>query len=114
MIGTKSPPHPGLYLLADHLDATLALGEDLLARKLPPLADSSNDRDVDAIAAFCQQVEQLEALMVARILQARRRATETTLGDAMADRMLELFRASTSATVDLIDHFSQRGSRSSS
>ena len=40
MTASATPRHPSIYLLGDHLDAALAMGEDLLTEKVA-LADAA-------------------------------------------------------------------------
>ena len=74
--------HPSIYLLGDHLDAALAMGEDLLTEKVAldtpagksPLRDwMRQNRDLND---FLTTVRTLEYAMTARLLQARKRAEE--------------------------------------
>jgi hypothetical protein len=71
---------PAICLLADHLDAALAAGEDLLACNTTVGAPHSGMRP-DEIRAeqaelrtFLDRVRALEMALVARVLQARKRA----------------------------------------
>lgn len=107
----KPPLDPGIYLLADHLDATLAAGEDLLAAELAAPADIDRVNPGDsaaAIAAFANNLRRLEASIAARILQARRRAAELSRLDQGTRAIITLFMSSTSSTLDLIEHFSRQ------
>ena len=74
--------HPSIYLLGDHLDAALAMGEDLLTEKVAldtpagksPLRDwMRQNRDLND---FLTTVRTLEYAMTARLLQARKRAED--------------------------------------
>ncbi len=114
MLGTTQAPDPGIYLLADHLDAALAAGEDLLAQSLeaPAEIDRANtdadttDASADAIAAFVANLKRHEASMIARVLQARRRARELPKLEQPVRGMINLLQASTAGALDLVDHFS--------
>lgn len=91
----------GLYLLADHLDAALAAGEDLLACTLRVGAPHSGMAPDDIRAeqaelrSFIERVRALEMALVSRVLQARRRATELPKADDAHVLMLNLLLAGT-------------------
>ena len=73
--------HPSLYLLIDHLDAALAMGEDLLDAKLAfdgPDRPSLRGwiRQTRDLNGFVASVRTLEYAMTARLLQARKRADD--------------------------------------
>lgn len=102
--GTRTPS--GVYLLADHLDATLAVGEDLLAESLPPLADLPEGQDAAAtLSGFVARLERHEQGLLLRLLQARRRAGELAGVDALLKPALGLFVANTAVLVDLVATF---------
>lgn len=108
MIGLQPPVDPGIYLLADHLDAALAAGEDLLAAELAAPADIDRETPGSssaAIAAFANDLKRLEASIAARVLQARRRAAELPRLDPVVRGILNLFMTSTESALDLVDHF---------
>ncbi len=71
-----------IYRLADHLDATLAMGEDLLrcAADIAPLPAAADHAAIverqHAITIFARSVRALELGIVSRLLQARTRAIE--------------------------------------
>ena len=71
-----------VYALADHLDATLAMAEDLVKQSLdvaPLVAGDANaaiERRHRAISEFARTVRALELGITARLLQARARAIE--------------------------------------
>lgn len=108
MPGLKPPVEPGIYLLADHLDAALAAGEDLLAAELEAPADIDGREPGSspaAIAAFVADLKRLEASIAARVLQARRRAAELPRLDKGANAIIDIFQASSASALDLVDHF---------
>ncbi len=110
MTGLKPPVDPGIYLLADHLDAALAAGEDLLAAALAAPADidrEAPDTSSGAIAAFANDLKRLEASIAARVLQARRRAAELPRLDPVVRGIINLFMTSTESALDLVDHFAK-------
>ncbi len=83
---TATPAHPtdlsNIYRLADQLDATLAMGEDLLGSNLvlkPLMAGDANAalaRRHQQISDFARHLRALELAMTARLLQARARAAD--------------------------------------
>lgn len=97
--------NPSLHLLRDHLDAALALGDNLLAAELilaasdqPGLRDwIRHTRNLDA---FLGSLRTLEYAMTARLLQARRRADELRGDDARLRPFVALFVAGTAPLVD--------------
>jgi hypothetical protein len=97
--------NPSLYLLRDHLEATLALGEDLLSAELALPADDRpglrnwmrQTRDLDA---FLGSLRTLEYAMTARLLQARKRAEELRRSDVRLKPLIALFVAGTAPLVD--------------
>ena len=105
MIGINPDCPPGIALLADHLDASLAAGEDLLALSLEARADLD---EVDphgapeALDAFVHRLLQLESSLVLRLLQARRLSVEIARADPTVKSVASLFRAQTDTLHDLI------------
>lgn len=96
---------PCAYLLADHLDAVLAAGEDLVkAAQLWPAVASRHDSDVarvreeqhDAIDA----VQALELTVVVRLITARERARELLRAEDRFAPMVELFLSGTAMIAD--------------
>jgi hypothetical protein len=77
---SAKPDLSAIYSLADHLDATLAMGEDLLRQELEiaPLtagdANTAITQRQQQISSFARQLRALELGMTARLLQARARA----------------------------------------
>ncbi|HWB43824.1 MAG TPA: hypothetical protein VG900_00115 [Hyphomicrobiaceae bacterium] len=95
--------HPSLYLLTDHLDAALAMGEDLLTEKVA-LADPTQQITTPRIARlnreladFIAAVHALELAMTARLLQARKRAEELKTREPRLRPLISLFVAGTGA-----------------
>lgn len=98
--------HPSIYLLGDHLDAALAMGEDLLTEKVAldtpagrsPLRDwMRQNRDLND---FLSTVRTLEYAMTARLLQARKRAEELKRGETRLRPLIALFVAGTAPLAD--------------
>lgn len=96
---------PDASLLADHLDAALAIGEELLASTLPARSDL-DEQDPDqapvAIEMFVGRLMQLEAAFVLRVLRARRLVTEIGRTDPALKAAIGLFRAQTDLLQELI------------
>jgi hypothetical protein len=97
--------NPSLYLLRDHLEATLALGEDLLSAELtlanaarPGLRDwIRHTRDLDG---FLGSLRTLEYAMTARLLRARKWAEDLRRCDVRLKPLVALFVAGTAPLVD--------------
>jgi hypothetical protein len=105
MASTAPEQNPSLLLLKDHLDATLALGEDLLAGELSlPAADRPGLRDwirqTRDLDDFLSSLRTLEYALTARLLQARKRAEELKRGDSRLKPLIALFVAGTAPLVD--------------
>ena len=105
-MGSISPQAASLYLLADHLDAALAMGEDLLTEKLA-LIDAVETptrgrllRHDRALNEFLSTVLCLELAMTARLLEARRRADELKRHDNRLRPLIALLIAGTAPLVD--------------
>lgn len=98
--------HPSIYLLGDHLDAALAMGEDLLTEKVAldtPAGKSPlrtwmrQNRDLND---FFTAVRTLEYAMTARLLQARKRGEELKRNETRLRPLIALFVAGTAPLVD--------------
>jgi hypothetical protein len=98
--------HSSIYLLGDHLDAALAMGEDLLTEKVAldtpagksPLRDwMRQNRDLND---FLTTVRTLEYAMTARLLQARKRADELKQSESRLRPLIALFVAGTAPLAD--------------
>jgi hypothetical protein len=99
-------PHPGIYLLGDHLDAALAMGEDLLTEKVA-LADPVRkltaarlNRQDREIAEFLSTVRTLELALTSRLMQARRRCDELKRRETRLKPLIALFVAGTAPLAD--------------
>ncbi len=109
MLHQQTTPPEGVHLLADHLDAALAAGEDLMAVRLQPAADAREDEaPEDLLARFVGQVRQDEAALLLRLLQARRRAEAVTSADAALRSVLRLVIANTNALLELAQQYGDR------
>ena len=104
MLDTTLLPKEALYLLADHLDAALAAGEDLLASHLAAIADldtTENGTD-DSLTQFVARLERLEASFMGRVLHARRRLDELPHNDVEMKPISNLFFSSTGLLLELV------------
>jgi hypothetical protein len=105
---TASAParHPSIYLLGDHLDAALAMGEDLLTEKVAladpaqPLSMARLVRQNRELSDFLTTVRTLELSLTARLLQARKRAEEMRRREVRLKPLIALFVAGTAPLVD--------------
>jgi hypothetical protein len=103
---TAHEPAASIYLLSDHLDAALAMGEDLLTEKAQ-LAEPTQHLTVTRlarqnreVAEFLKDVRTLELTMTARLLQARKRAEELRRGEHRLRPLIALFAAGTATLED--------------
>lgn len=94
-------------LLADHLDAVLAAGEDLLQVQSEPVPDGLDP--VDAIfnaraaqRAAIERIRTLEVAILARVLKARERAAELSRADPRFKVTARLFTAGTTTLADAV------------
>jgi hypothetical protein len=106
MTDTTPARHPTIYLLSDHLDAALAMGEDLLTERVV-LAEAEQKlnmsrllRQSGEVADFLDCVRTLELSLIARLLQARRRAEEVKRSETRLKPLISLFVGGTAALVD--------------
>lgn len=96
------------YLLADHLDAVLAAGEDLLAASSEAAErepDACGRRIADSRAEQRHQLERirgLELALVSRCLRGRERAQELAVLDIRFKQITGLFIGGTAPLVDAI------------
>lgn len=109
--------HPSIYLLGDHLDAALAMGEDLLTEKVAldtpagksPLRDwMRQNRDLND---FLTTVRTLEYAMTARLLQARKRAEDLKRSETRLRPLIALFVAGTAPLADAADELGDTDAR---
>lgn len=92
-------------LLADHLDAVLAVGEDVLKvrGKIPPPVEDPVEQILAARAAQRRAVERirvLEVALLARVMTARERAAELARTDSRFRVMARLFASGTAVLAD--------------
>lgn len=113
-MAVEAPRAPlAVYMLADHLDAALAAGEDLIARggdwrqlaehHSEQPAETAND-DVATFAAaqreVAEDVRSFELMLTARILKAREHARALAAVDARFAAVANLFVSGTGLLVD--------------
>ena len=113
----QQPRHPSLYLLGDHLDAALAMGEDLLTERVT-LADATQHltmarlvRQNRELAEFLTTVRTLELSLTARLLQARKRAEDLKRRESRLKPLIALFVAGTAPLVDAAAELGDTASR---
>jgi hypothetical protein len=106
MSASTEPHHPSLHLLEDHLDAALAMGEDLLTEKVA-LAEPTRHltmarlvRQNRELAEFLTTVRTLELSLTARLLQARKRAEDLRRRELRLKPLIALFVAGTAPLLD--------------
>jgi hypothetical protein len=106
MAASETVRNPSIYLLRDHLDAALAMGEDLLtgtlaldtpAGKSPLRTWMRQNRDLNE---FLTGTRTLEYAMTMRLLQARKRAEEVKRSESRLKPLVALFVAGTAPLVD--------------
>lgn len=106
MAADATPRHAGIYLLGDHLDAALAMGEDLLTEKVTladPLRKLTNarlGRQNREIAEFLTTVRTLELSLISRLMQARRRAEDLKRREVRLKPLIGLFLGGTAPLAD--------------
>lgn len=109
MVSSEPERHPSIYLLSDHLDAALAMGEDLLtekvaldaaARQSSPSSLRNWMRQSRDVRDFIATVRTLEYAMTARLLQARKRAEELKRSESRLKPLIALFVAGTAPLAD--------------
>lgn len=102
----RAPAPPCLYLLADHLDAVLAAGEDMLKVAVAPRLSGEIEGGAATIRAevraAVERIRALELRMLARALKARERAAELARVDDRFALPSRLFVGGTGALVDAV------------
>ncbi|MBS0237561.1 MAG: hypothetical protein JSR89_03955 [Proteobacteria bacterium] len=96
-----------VYMLADHLDATLAAGEDLMARGSDwrALAETPSDPSDFIVRqrALAEEVRSLELMLVARVLKARTHASSLAECDDRFRAIAKLFVSGTAILLDAVE-----------
>jgi hypothetical protein len=104
MLGRPRTVPPAVYLLADHLDAVLAAGEDLLnlsLKTMPQAAEAS--RGGWQLRRFVASATRLECSIAMRALQARQRARELGRAADQFKPLATLFASGTTPLQDAVD-----------
>ena len=98
--------HPGIYLLGDHLDAALAMGEDMLTEKVA-LADAAEQlttarlvRQNRELSEFLTITRTLELSLTARLLQACKWTEDLRRRETRLKPLVGLFIGGTAPLVD--------------
>lgn len=115
MIATRTSPPPLVLLLADHLDAVLAAGEDILKLEVDIEAARKADGVTGPWERFGDVVSQAklyELTIVSRVLQARNRCAELQRemgkhGEAFA-ALLGLFVSGTAVLEEAVAELANR------
>lgn len=99
-VGPSAPP--AVYLIADHLDAVLAAGEDLrkLSIALPPAKAGLPIEAAVELRAFIERIQAHEMTIILRLLAARRQVAEMPPTNEIVQLVLGLFTGGTHALVD--------------
>jgi hypothetical protein len=103
-----------VYMLADHLDAALAAGEDIMARgvqwrelaerRLSGPADSSDPADYAARQRkITDEIRGLELILLARIIKARSHALALAELDDRLRTLAQLFASGTAILLDAVE-----------
>ncbi|WP_290990787.1 hypothetical protein [Hyphomicrobium sp.] len=94
-------------MLADHLDAALAAGEDLMARggDWRALAETPSDPGDFIVRqrAVAEEVRSLELMLVARVLKARTHASSLAECDDRFRTIAKLFVSGTAILLDAVE-----------
>ena len=106
MKSTAAPVPASAYMLADHLDAALASGEDILSagRKLAATGDDAQYQPV-ALRSSVELIRALELALITRVLKAREWSQALVKTDARFKITAQLFMAGTGALVDALAEF---------
>ena len=98
--------NPSIYLIADHLDAVLAHGEDLMSLSAPKdeAPDSKDMIHVQQRLArqrdFLEAVRSIETRLVTRVIRAREHAEQVRRVDGRFKSITELFVGGTHVVAD--------------
>jgi hypothetical protein len=105
MASIATERNPSLYLLKDHLEAALGLGEELLAAELGLDAPDRQGlrawmKQTRSLNDFLTSLRTLEYAVTARLLQARKRAEDLKRYDARLKPLIALLVAGTAPLAD--------------
>lgn len=105
-------PDRRIYLLADHLDAILAAGEDLQRLSIRIRQNSGGaESDQLSINAFAHEAKTLEFAAIARIMRAREHASALAHDGVQFAPLARLFVGGTAIVVDAVSHLADRDAR---
>lgn len=102
---------PRLYWLVEHLDAALAAGDQLMSLSLevteptPAMGPRRLRNRVARFIRFVSEVRNLEASLIAHILQARRRVTELPRGRGPMRLLLDPFTSGTTVLLAAVAEY---------
>lgn len=106
MAASPKSINPSVYLIADHLDAVLAHGEDLLAIEAPPPSEVGQ-QDIARMQqhlaeqrVFLEEVRAIEGRLVHRVLRAREHAEQVRRHDHRFKTITDLLVGGTNALAD--------------
>lgn len=95
-----------VYMLADHLDAVLAAGEDIISSGAAWRALVEAPGNIETFPerqrTITQDVRSLELIMIARVIKARDHARALARADARFAPIANLFASGTAALMDAI------------
>ena len=106
---------PRLYWLVEHLDAALTAGDQLMSLSLevteptPTMGPRRLRTRVARFVRFVSQVRNLEASLIAHILQARRRVAELPRGRGPLRLLLDPFTSGTTVLLDAVAEYGDPG-----
>lgn len=110
-MSAEAPRAPlSVYMLADHLDAALAAGEDLVARGIDwrQLAEAPGNMQTFPARqrAIVEDIRALELTIIVRIIKSRDHARALAEADTRFGTVANLFVAGTSVLMDAIEELS--------
>lgn len=110
MTASTAPGETPVYLLAEHLDATLAAIEDLSASTPPttPVDPLRPDRPRPSAAAWVRDLERHEASALLHVARARALTEAAVAADGRLTTFARLFLAGTAALDEAILSFTDR------
>jgi hypothetical protein len=112
MTASKTEIQPAIYLLGDHLDAALVLGEELLREQLalatPSHATAAETRRAQAeLGQFVASCQTLELALTARLLEGRKRA-QSLRREVHLKPLIALFVSGTAVLADAVAELGDR------
>jgi hypothetical protein len=113
---SPAPIDMNIYLLTDHLDAALALGEDLCQQRVllypvtPGTGEAALLRQQGELSAFVSTAYTLELGLTVRLLQARKRIADLRQLETRFRPYFSGFIGGTAALVDAVEGFGHAGS----